>query len=99
MTFKADNESGSIIAIITVMLAVIFAGAAYLWLTLPITAGTGTAITSFWASSGMTPGSHYTAGAANIAAFNDSHTMMMLIMIVSGLGMASIALRNRFSFG
>ena len=92
-----DNEDGSVLAIIGVILAIIFAGATYLWVTMPISAGTATAITSFWATSGLTPGAHYQAGANAIAALNDSKVQMMIVMIVSGLGMVSVALRGRFN--
>jgi hypothetical protein len=96
MVLKFDNEDGSIQGLVLFFLMIIFAAATYFWLTLPMTDGVSTAVTLYWAVSGLTPDAAYQAGFANVARLNSSSTIAMLAMILSGLSFLIVALRNKF---
>jgi hypothetical protein len=91
-----DNEEGSIQGLILFFLMIIFGFATYMWLTVPLTDGISTSVTLFWASSTTVPDAAYIAGFENLAKLNNSSTIAMLIMILSGLSFLIIALRSKW---
>jgi hypothetical protein len=94
-----DNEEGSIQGLVLFFLMIIFAAAAYFWLTLPMTDGVSTSVTMYWTMANLTPDSAYQAGFQNVAALNGGNTIAMLAMVLSGLSFLIVALRSKFSTG
>jgi hypothetical protein len=98
LKFKS-NEDGSIQGLVLFFLMIIFAVAAYMWLTPSLTDGVSTSVTLFWAAVNETPDAAYQAGFQNVANLNSSPTIAMLVMILSGLSFLIVALRSKFSVG
>jgi len=97
MVLKSQsNDDGSIQGLTLFVLMLIFAAAAYFWLTLPMTNGVATAVTLFWTISNQTPDAAYQAGFQNVASLNSGSTIAMLTMLLSGLSFLIVALRNKF---
>ena len=96
MVLKYNNDEGSIQGLVLFILMIIFGCAAYMFLTVPLTNGVASSVTLFWAAQPTVPDAAYIDGFKNIAALNDSHTIAILVMILSGLSFLIVALRSKF---
>lgn len=94
---RFNNDEASIQGLALLILMLVFAFGAYMWLTVPLGNGIATAVTAFWAAFLTQPDAAYRAGFANIAALNSSQVIGMLSMILSGFGFLVVGLRSKFS--